>query len=456
MRANAIGDGFLDWGDIHLYRPHNLSITLLGLEELLDFGPSDLRAYTLDPPLLPEKRFSEEGKVYYEDVAPGDYQVLVTYPDDSWARLHIRLDPGKDHDFDFKASGHRRLDIRVTDAKGELLSFVPAVLVSAREENGVFVVRMKAASRDGCASFEGIRATKAQVWILSPDSQTLATRDVVFDSNMGLQVEVKVGSRPFRIHVVDADGTALPGAWVTVRSSSGSEIHGVDDTDSEGWASLFGLPGGTVLIDVQHGLAGSCFGVPVDPSEDPFEFVLEANGSIELELMDGEERLAGVMTRIETTGGVTLSDAKQTNDQGTVRFEPLGEGSYRFACRRADCWPVVVERSLGREDKARVPVQMRQLADLELQVLSPDGIPVSDAEVEVTSTEFGVALETWLREEKIRAPGGLTTDAKGKIRVEGLPRGKYTWSVQVGEQPLTGSSELAPAKNNEIVVHLPP
>jgi hypothetical protein len=162
-----------------------------------------------------------------------------------------------------------------------------------------------------------------------------------------------------------------------------------------------------------------------------------------------------VVARIETTAGVTLSDAQQSDQDGLVRFERLGEGAYHVACRRADCWPAVVDRGLGADEHARMTVQMRRLTDLELMVFNAAGLPVTGVSLQIRSIEFDASIETWLRDKKIRAPGGLTTDERGKIRAEDLPRGDYTWTVPVDGQDLTGSFRLVAGLTNEVSVYLP-
>jgi hypothetical protein len=151
-----------------------------------------------------------------------------------------------------------------------------------------------------------------------------------------------------------------------------------------------------------------------------------------------------------------LGDARQTDDQGRVRYEALGEGAYHLACRRADCWPAAVDEDLARDEHAWVQVQMRRLADVEFTLFSADGLPVPGMAVELTSSEFDVAVETWIQEEDVRAPGGLTTDRRGTIRVEGLPRGVYTWSVSLGDRSIDGSFELVPGRDNRLSASLPP
>jgi hypothetical protein len=453
--ANATADDFLDWGDIRLVRPQPLQLSLLGLGQLpTGLGPGDFRAVTEEGHILPEQRFDAGGVVRYENVPPGDLRLVVHHPDGSWARLELRLDPGKEWIFDLAVAGERRLDVHVADSKGEAPSFLSSVMVGAQEETGVLVVRMKE-THEGKASFEGIRAEKAQIFVLDEEFEFLASRDVVFGGDPGKTIELRLGEEPFRVHVVDADRAPVPGAHVTIRSATGVEIHGVSRTSAEGWAELVGLPAGPLRMDVQHGVAGRCFGVPIDASAEELEFVLEATGALWLELVDGDEPLAGVVTRIQTTAGLTLGDARQTDDRGRVRYEALGAGHYHLACHRADCWPTVVDEDLALGEEARVRVQMRRLADLEFTLFTADGLPVSDVEVELVSDEFDVPIEAWIREERIRAPGGRTTDQRGSIRLQGLPRGPYSWSVSAFDPPITGSIDLAAARVNRISALLP-
>jgi hypothetical protein len=452
IEANATDTEFLDWGDIRLFRPQALQVTLHGLENLQGVDPSGFHARTETGHLLPDRSFDEQGVVRYEAVPAGGHRLVVLYPDGSWGRLQLELEPGKEWNFDLRVAGDRKLDIHVVDALGKVPPHVTGVYWTAQEETGLFVVRF-GYTEDGRAHIEGIQAAQGQLWVLAADDTIAATKDVAFGSETMKSVEIRLGEAQFRVHVVDARREPIPGAWVTIRSASG-EIHGADQTGPDGWAELGGLPAATLLMDVQHGTLGRSFGVHVDASAKEHEFVLAASGSMELELLDGDEPLVGVLTRIQTKAGLTLDDARQTDDQGKVRYELLGEGNYHLACHRADCWPTTVDEELAPGGQARVRVQMRRLADLELTLRSADGLAVSGATIEVVSQEFGLPVATWIQDERVRAPAGLTTDTQGALRVEGLPRGAYDWSVTVGSEELGGSFELLPARTNRVPVFL--
>ncbi len=451
--ATATDTEFLDWSDIRLFRPQNLQISLLGFD-LQGVDPTSYSAGTEQGHILPKTSFDQKGIVRYEGVPPGDHRLMVYCPDGSWKRLQLRLDPGKEWNFDLKVAGDRKLDVHVVDEQGQVPSSVTGVYWTAQEDTGVFVVRF-ARTEEGHVSFQGIRAAQGQIWVLADDDSILATKDVALGADTSKSVEVRLGEESFRVHVVDPHRDPIPGVWVTIRSATGAEIHGADDTGADGWAELGGRPSGPLLMDVQHAVLGRCFGVPIDASVKELEFVLEASGSLELELVDGDLPLAGVLTRIETTAGLTLGDARQTDDQGRVRYEALGAGNYHLACHRTDCWPTTVDEELASGETARVRVQMRRLGDLEFTLFSSDGLPVSGVEVEFRSEEFDAPLDAWLSEERIRAPGGLTTDLRGSIRVEGLPRGPFTWSATAFDQPITGSIDLTAARENKVSAFLP-
>jgi hypothetical protein len=294
-----------------------------------------------------------------------------------------------------------------------------------------------------------------QAWVQDWDQKTIGSREIDLVASAGRRVEIRLDGKPLGVRIIDRDGAPVAGASISMRSVTGDQILGAQTTDTAGSASFFGLPSSTVLMDVGHGRLGRRFGVPIDGSMDEIEFVLEADGVLELELRDGDAPLAGVAVEMQTESGVRLSERKQTDEHGRTRFEPLGDGRYLLACRRSDCWPVTVARDLSASEHASVPVQMRRLADLALVITTSAGLPVTGVAVELKPTDLEGDVARWVEEERVRAPSGLVTDVRGELRVEGLPRGTYTWSVQTTGEPLTGSIELRPAAENTVRVLVP-
>jgi hypothetical protein len=427
-RKTAVAGQPLDWGDIRLYRTQRFALTLLGVRDG-GLEPTRFLVSSVDTePPLPAMACDSEGVAEFTSVAAGDYRVLITHPNGDWDRVHLRLDSGANWSFDHKVSGSNQIEVYCLDNEGKPTLELGEVVLSCQEENGL-VLRSRIPDMDGKASFEGVRADRAQVLLVSTVGEIVHTRDVLASSANPTVVEILVGGESTLVHVVDGRGAPVVGAWVTIRSRDGAVLHCVDETNSEGIASLAGAPRGAVLLDLKHGALGRRIGIPAEASAGRIEVVLEAQGGLDVRVRDGDLPLAGVSVRMTTGGGTTLSEVLQTNSEGACRFEALGEGNVRLACHRSDCWPAVLEHAIGSEGGCSLDVDMRRLGDLEVVVTNRDALPVAALALELRSLEFDADVAAWLAAERIRAPAGLTTDGLGRLVLEGLPRGTYAWGL---------------------------
>lgn len=449
-KATSMSDGVVEWGEIRLHRPQTLRIRLVGWEGQ---DPRSLTASSSGEGALPKKRFASDGTVQYEAVPPGELRLVVEHQDRSFERIQVRLEPGEDWTFEVALGGPRRLDVIVLDLEGRPVSTVAAILAAYQEERA-FCFRSQIPDVSGHASFAGIRAERIGLMVGDVRDQIIARREVLLESVGTTEVEIRVGERPTRIRVIDAKGVPISGAWVRVRSLDGVAVHGGDDTDATGLAELPGIPKGRVLVDVSHGVAGRRMGVPIDASPDEIEIVLEAEGGLELRVRDADLPLAGVSVRMETAGGTTLSEVLQTNSEGVCRFEGMGGGTVRLACHRSDCWPAVVEHGVGGVGVEVVDVQMRRLGDVELTLRSQEGLAVPGQALRLRSLEFDQDVSRWLEEGRIRSLPGLATNGLGQVRIEGLPRGLFTCSLEGAESPL-GAFEVRPGVTNAVTLILP-
>jgi hypothetical protein len=437
-------DELLDWGSIELQRPQPLRVRLLQPETLGDVRANELVVSGTPIYPLPATHFVD-GVATFEAVAPGNAQVLVSESSTDFLRLSLDLLPGAEWDFDCAMSGPRRLDVFVEPPDGTTLDYVPGVMLFATEKNG-FVLRSRL-TNDGVARFGGIRSDRVQVQVYDFELQIVATTDVAFGSEESKEVVVRLGEKPVRVHVIDKKGSAIPAVWVTARGSNGAHIYGVNQTDAEGWAKLLGLPPSTVLLDLEHPTAGRRQGVSVDASRGDIEVELEAEGSIQLRLVDDGVRLAEVQTWLEATDGVRLSRPLPTGPDGVVRYEPVGPGTYRFACQRADCWPTSIDITMTEETQVGRDVPLRRLSDVTLTVVDPEGRPISGLPVALVPFGFECDVSAWIDAGRVRAPKGTSTDAQGELRLEGLPHGEYGWSAASSEGDRTGRFVLEPGPN---------
>lgn len=179
----------------------------------------------------------------------------------------------------------------------------------------------------------------------------------------------------------------------------------------------------------------------------------EASGALTLVVRDGDLPLSGASVRLQV--GPTPYNHAVTDGRAQTYFAPLGEGAFKLVLTREACWPVELDVALGAGEQAEPTVQMRRLADLELAVVRQAGLPVACLPVEIRSLKFDVGVQAWLKEGRIRSEGGLTTNAQGEVRVQGLPRGPYSWTATVPGTVANGTFELEPGAPAPLRITLP-
>jgi len=440
VETRGEGTSELDWGEIRLHKPQGLTLRAVGGESL-GFGLQELRVHDTAGE-LEQRGFDADGVAYFASVPPGPRLLIVQYPNLSWTRLHLDLQPGREWDFELEVAGGTRLDVLVTDAEGKETDFAPSLLVDL-EEDGLRVLRGVGQEGMTPARVEGLRASSATVYVLR-DSEIVATRRVELAPGATTLAEIRLGEGALRARVVDGERAPVAGAWVVLRDPATGERVSARDTDTDGWANLLGVPERALVADVLHA-SGERYGVALDGGQREHELVLAPEGSIELVFRDGELALEGVETRLETVRGTPLKDVRASDARGVARYEALGAGQYRFGCARVDCWPVSVERALGEGEEARMEVELRRLGELEIKLWSASGGTAGGVELALVCLDLDLDGDVgeWLRAGRIEAPDGLTTKADGTLSLRGLPHGRYAW--RVGEE--AGEVTLEPGAN---------
>jgi protocatechuate 3,4-dioxygenase beta subunit len=437
-------DGLVEWGEIRLVRPQDLDLAIRGFDES-PFGATAWWAYTAQGFMLPKRNFDSEGRMVFTDVPPGEHRVLVQDHESAYARLHLALKPGDDWNYSVGVGGPKHLSIRVLEEDGTLHKEPVAVFVGGTED-GHYVLRYTNRLEDNEYHFAGIATDALDVSASTFAGDDIASKQVSLAGRDSLEVDLVIESAPLRVRVVDPDGEPLPAVRVRVRALDENRVLVVNNTSTDGWVSLPGVPREACLVDAMHD-SGMMLAVPIDASLREQELVLEPTGSLTLALKDGDVALAGVTTRVQTPDGTSLATPLDTDAEGTARRDGLGEGSYYIACSRADCWPTSVRRTLAAGEQATLEVPMRRLAKAELLVLGPEGLPTPGVTAVLTSLEFKNEVSEWLTQGRVEAPTGLTTNPSGRILVDGLPNGLYGWSIALESGTSAGSFTLAPGEN---------
>ncbi|MEQ1893664.1 MAG: hypothetical protein ABL998_14060, partial [Planctomycetota bacterium] len=444
VTKNSDSDGLMDWGEIRLFKPQELRLALRGFEETPS-GATSWWAHTLQDFLLPKRPFDLDGRLTFSGVPPGDHRVLVQDREGAFVRLHLALKPGADWSFTVGVGGPKRLTVRLLEEDGSLRTD-PVLIFVGGTEDGHYILRENESPEDGLYHFAGIATDALDVSATNSDGEDIASKQINLAGIDSMQVDLVLDSKPLRVRVVDPEGNPLPAVRVRVRANDENRVLVQNQTSTDGWASLPGVPREACLVDAMHD-SGMRLAVPIDASLREQELVLEPSGSLTLVLKDGDVALAGVTTRVQTPDGTSLAAPLDTDADGTARRDGLGAGAYYVACSRADCWPTSVRRTLVTGEQATQEVPMRRLASAELLVLGPEGLPVTGVSATFTSLEFKHDVSEWLTQGRVDSPTGLTSNQSGRILLDGLPNGEYGWSIAQESGTSAGSFTLAPGKN---------
>lgn len=441
----------VDFGTISLARTQNLEVRLVGAPEGTDF--SSCRAHLLNgPDMHPVVPFDANGVAVVSGVSPTEWSLSVTGPDDELHHLQLLLRAGEPWVVQVPIGGSRTLHVSIQDPPADLEEGDLVARVDSKLSSGTVDMCYRNLDREGRATFTHLAATPVGVTIESPEQGEIGY--AAADLREGDQeVRVAVGER-VTIRLRTADGIPLAKAIVRAYAVSLPGWDGYFVTREDGSCLVPILPVDDPLFYVFHESVGWSTNPDVrrPPGEpDVIEVVIDPRAKLEIHLLDGNEPLTGVLMHCTAQHGEIVMAAFSTDERGIGSKSPVDEGKYRVKIHAPGLWPTerVVEAT---EKEGPAEVQVRRLGAFEWRVLSSEGLPVTGVRLSATSKEFGEVVGDWISDG--RASGQLTTDAQGRIHLQGVPNGAYDWEIANDVEVLAaGTSQVPPqAKGSQVVV----
>lgn len=284
-----------------------------------------------------------------------------------------------------------------------------------------------------------------EVEVLDANSVRLLRREVTAEERAAGTVRIGAAEE-FLVRVVDRKRVPIEGTTVLVRRNGGATEVALDArTDAEGLARLAGVGWEQVEVLVFHpqrGVVPSVRARATDHRSKPLEIELEAEGRWSIDVRDGEVPLAGVQVRFldpRHNAGRSLSDAT-----GRATSLPFAAARFRAEAGERGYWPSALEADIQGTD-LQSTLQVRRTGSAEVELRSGSTPDVQAFEVDFESIEFGERASQWIEQGRASADGGLSPDKDGRVRVDGLPRGKYRWrAVRAGEVVASGELEVPP------------
>jgi hypothetical protein len=284
-----------------------------------------------------------------------------------------------------------------------------------------------------------------EVEVLDSNSVRLLRREVTAEERTAGTLRIGAAA-DLLVRVVDRKRAPIEGTTVLVRRVGGPTDVALDArTDADGLARLAGV--GWAQVEVlafhpQHGVVPSVRAPAEEHRSKPLEIELDAEGRWSIDVRDGEAALAGVQVRFldpRHNAGRSVSDAT-----GRATSLPFVRGRFRAEAGERGYWPAALEVEFRGADLLST-LQVRRTGSAALEVRSSSTPDVGDVELDLENLEFRERASDWIAAGKASADGGLRPDKEGRVRIDGIPRGKYRWrAARAGEVIASGELEVPP------------
>lgn len=441
-----------DLGTVSLTRTQTLTLKLVDAP-----AEADLRAFSVSGEgsgQWPLQAFDGDGVAQYEGMVPNNLLLRVKGPGFRHA-FNVQLVSGMEWTVEIRLGGSRSLEVFAVPAPGrDLPSDLDAVLVcpgSIGSPNETTVPL----EPGGRASFPCVPCESGVVE-LRQRQRTLAVAPFRSEGPEAM-LRIEVPARWRRGVVLDVQGTAVPNAEVGLLARDASpRILTWYEADGNGRFE-FPEPPTPELLGFLYksgvGWSASIEARVPASREDLLELELDPSAALRLRFQDGATPVPGLTVLAQDPLRVFELVTQVSDSGGHVRFDAISEGVYHLKVVHPEVWPVELDAEAKQRPEAQV-VQVRRLAGLTVDVLTPLGAPVAAAEVVLISEEFGETVEAWMSAGRVPS-SPLLTDGAGSVRVERIPNGTYSWTVRREGESNSGVVSVPPWGTGNLKVKLP-
>jgi hypothetical protein len=402
------------------------------------------------------KTFTADGVLEFAGLAPGLWNVALEMPDGSrWQRTcTVRGDAPYRLVFGLRA---RPLIVEVLAKPGVALPEQARLLIRplGRDRDASQEIYQKRLAGPTTVKLSAVDADGLYLSVLDDMGREHAAMAVHGSRQREEPVRFFVDGAPASTRLVDRLGQPLgiDGVLVCRFDEGWSVYHPVG---AESRVHLSNPPCEHVSMFVHR--AGVGYGavheVPCDPLPDEVRF--DFRSLLEVTLVDGAVPLPGKIVFLEDgTGAGHLIENLPTDEHGLAVFGPLTEDDYLVRVEHSTLWPHAERvRATGARVPLRLDVRRRGSA---LVTAIVGGVVAAESGFELVSEEFGSVVVEWIERGLITSTtAGLNTDDQGRVRLDGLPRGGYRWSMAASDgSTASGRFEVRAGQRVDVSIQCP-
>jgi hypothetical protein len=272
-------------------------------------------------------------------------------------------------------------------------------------------------------------------------------------------VTLELGGARRRVRLVGGRGDPWASCTVYATLGEGSGWYATVTTDAAGEFELGPLEERRIVLSAKLGNESLAYGAAVELDPDPARTTvveLEPLGRSHLRLVELGVPRAGVHVAYRHAAAPNAVEFTYASDEaGLIKGPFCAAGTYELRVNHRDFWPA---RPSLRIDGSSQPVQIELfgLGTLELAVTEPGGRGIEGARLALRHQELGQDVDSWIAADLLaRPPGGLASDADGRLVLAGVPRGTYAWSwTAPSGETAAGEVVLAPRGRAALVARI--
>ena len=431
--------------DVGLSRGATVRMRVLGPDGI---ALAPVRAHVISADRPDPRAWSADGEAVLERIEPGDVSVRVkvdNHPDPQLAvRYFVRelsLKAGDDVTVDFHAMrggvihGHVEGPL-AADMRRRWTYVFWRSIAGGQRQDGYGPV-----GRDGRFRLIGVTPGPAEVWVKSTDvgPGVVMSHELTVEDGVEHEVVFVAGGATLSGRVTDAGGAPIVDARVEVRPTDSLDGRRraapyYASSDHSGDYAVVGLQAGPQVVSVvADGYGDATVDVDVDVHGESTavaqDFVLRPEAVLEVRgVTDGGAVVEDTsITCRRADRPAPAATATDPDEAGAIRFAGLEGAPYLVHASSPPLFPAWRTVTIASGERTAVDLVLRRRGDLQVMITDLEGTPMGDVPVEIISDLDGdSSVSGWIDlGEVTSSTGGLSTDARGKLRLSGLPVGTY-------------------------------
>lgn len=407
-------------------------------------------------PDVPPHPFSTTGTVTFQDLLVGGYSVRLERGGELAISRNVLTPPGSHPVVVFDLTRGSALEVAVVpEHDSQELGECWLQVLGYDDSSSNCTVRVQAIPHSKVVRMESVSESRLHLSVLLSSGKTVASRIVSGEERYSQRIVLKVGSDPRRVRIVGPRGEPLPDLTVRI----GSPKIGWFDTlssDSAGIVMIDGMARETLDLSIQRPPQGGGVVRGLTLDGEGAEVVFDGSSALAFQVMDGMEALPGVRVWIRDALGLGATfPSLVTGEDGVARGEGYMAQEFQCEVRQVGVWPsTFLVRATTIESPSIVQVRRIGSALLSSQ---RGGLALAGVRIQVESEEFATTVDPWISSGAVTASRpDCSTDLHGQVRLDGLPRGPYRWTVTLDDGTQVGGRfEVLPQRRVDVDVLIP-